>query len=593
MTHSHVQEKVIGALDILAATGGHLQEHFRLPWSATVRKVVNCLRWNLANPKHLPLVAIVGGASSGKSTVFNNLLGGHLASFITARGHATRGPIMAVHERQRDEIERQLTGGLFPGLDRVAIELDGNSIGEPNQVSVVHHTVDQLRDVLLFDTPDFTSEAALLEGDVTLHSLPWFDAIIIVLDPERWFDRQSVSQLREASIRYGQRRYALFNRTQEGDIADSDLAQLHLQAERLSLEGSTVLEFRRGRGFCKFPPGTLDALHQFITSQRHERTTSLLQIASDAANDVLNQNEERRVRSMELRRQLSGIVERVVPTERDCMLALMTPDERRQIEVVWRVLRATDTREWINAQAQRLQKVIGQVPLVGSILSPSRVSTIDESRKSDRQSIAADYGRSVTQRAQHEISRAVRGSRFWHEIEAWTGMKAPAIESNNDAAIPAEIEQVTTRFDQALKAWNARVESECHGLTPNVKAGVGVGMAAVAVVLIAVPGPITALTFIAAKGAIAATLTHLAAASGAAALFGRQITRFMEVIREKAIGSPEFTKVQETAREFRMTLEAAARRIADAAWVEADALVLPESSEEMKALRQLCEVSER
>ena len=44
------------------------------------------------------VVALAGNPNTGKSTVFNNLLDGHLASRITARGHATKGPILAVHE---------------------------------------------------------------------------------------------------------------------------------------------------------------------------------------------------------------------------------------------------------------------------------------------------------------------------------------------------------------------------------------------------------------------------------------------------------------------------------------------------------------
>ncbi|MCZ6682051.1 MAG: 50S ribosome-binding GTPase, partial [Planctomycetota bacterium] len=50
----------------------------------------------------LSLVAIIGGASSGKSTVFNNLLGGQPISQVTIRSHTTRGPILAIHEALRD-----------------------------------------------------------------------------------------------------------------------------------------------------------------------------------------------------------------------------------------------------------------------------------------------------------------------------------------------------------------------------------------------------------------------------------------------------------------------------------------------------------
>ena len=178
-----MKETSVNALEIVAERGTRLQTQWCLDWPETVQQAVCRLRLEPA-ADHLPsLAAIVGGASSGKSTVFNNLLDGHLVSRITARGHVTLGPILAVHEQHRPVVERLLAEGkLLPGIHRVSIDLDGNATGEPDAVAVSFHTIDSLREVLLFDLPDFTSEHARQEGDIALRLLPWFDRIVVVVD---------------------------------------------------------------------------------------------------------------------------------------------------------------------------------------------------------------------------------------------------------------------------------------------------------------------------------------------------------------------------------------------------------------------------
>jgi hypothetical protein len=540
-----MHETMSASLDVLAETGERLREPFNLPWPARAQQAALSLRWSLRFPRRMALAAIVGGASSGKSTVFNNLLGGHEASRITARGHSTRGPILAVHEEHREDIERTIDAGhLFLGWRRVSTELDGRVAGEPDVLSIVGHTIAELRDVLLMDTPDFTSEAALSEGDVTLNLLPWFDLLLIVLDPERWFDRQSVSQLREASIRYGQRRFVLFNRTREEHLDDTDAARLRAQAERMKVEAMSILEFRRGRGFCRFPPGTLSEAQSFLHCERIDRDGALLGVLSDAANAVLNQHEERGQRRALLGEALEAVIDRSIPSERECMIAMMTPDERRQLEVVWRMLRASDTREWVAAQALRLRKFLGQTPVLGSMFAGKSERPPGDRAVMDRAAVARSYLETSVLRLQVEVARVVRSSHFWREMEAWTGRTPSGSTFPMDGDVLEQAAELGRRFDESIRRWNARVESECGGLSANAKAGIGVGMIGLAVVLIAVPGPVTALTFVAAKGAIGAAVAELAAASGAAWLLGRPIGRLVEVVREKALGSPEFAEVQ-------------------------------------------------
>ena len=78
-------DRMANALEVVAERGESLRTEWAFDWSASSQQAVCRLRLGL-DAETLPvLVAMVGGASSGKSTVFNNLLGGHLASRIAAQ----------------------------------------------------------------------------------------------------------------------------------------------------------------------------------------------------------------------------------------------------------------------------------------------------------------------------------------------------------------------------------------------------------------------------------------------------------------------------------------------------------------------------
>ncbi len=582
------------ALETLAQGGRHLRGDWHFDWPAAIQQAIH--RLGLGGPgSELPtFVAVVGGASSGKSTVFNNILEGHLTSRITARGHTTLGPILAVHEAHRPFVEASSEAGRFlPEYRRIPIELDDNVVGDPGAVAILYHHLDALRDVFLFDLPDFTSDAASKEGEVTLSLLPWFDRLLVVVDHERWFDRQSISRLRTESARFGQDRLALFNRTREGPLAKTDEAVLRGQADRLGAAGMVVLAFRRGRGFCLFPPGALDEVGEFLRSGKRQRDNFLLERVAEAANRTLNQNEERAARLNDLRESVQSAVDRVLPSSWDCMTALMTPEERRQLEPAARVLRLHETKDWVRAQTRRVQTALKRVPIVGPLVfAPGGQPHDEEPNHADRFAIGAAYYEAAARRQVHEVQRVVRASSFWDEVRRWTGLE-PA--DREFACPPARRDQVRGaihEFDLALIHWTEKVEAECRGISPNIHGAIGTGAIALVIVLIAVPGPVAALSFVAAKGAIGAALTQLAAATGAGALLGKHLGRLGTVIRERLLGTPEFEAVQAAAAAFRGQLETAGRELAAEAVTEASSLVMEEQEPLTVALRALRDAGE-
>jgi hypothetical protein len=136
------------------------------------------------------------------------------------------------------------------------------------------------------------------------------------------------------------------------------------------------------------------------------------------------------------------------------------------------------------------------------------------------------------------------------------------------------IERLAVEFDQTVVAWLARVRAECHGLSPHVRGAVGVGGLALAIVLIAAPGPVTALTLVTAKTALAAAFTEMLTAAGAGALLARPLGRALAVVHENLTGTPEHNAVERAAKGFSGLLRAHAERLRESVAAEANALVL-------------------
>ena len=609
---------LLGALETLATAGDRLRTTWRFDWPAWARQAIERIQLSAigesagqagkstgvggestgatggsacSGGKVPPLVAIVGGASSGKSTIFNNLLDGHVASRVTARGHMTRGPILAVHEQQREWVETCFAAEhLLPDLQRTHVELDGATVGQPDGLATLYHTVDALRGVLLFDMPDFTSQAAAQEGDVTMALLPWFDRLVVVVDHERWFDRQSISNLRIESARFAQRRWVLFNRTHEGDLAELDAATLTRQAERLDVAGQTIIEFRRGRGLCLLPPRCLDDVKAFLRDGHGDRTATLLRELATLADRTLGLNEERAVRMSALERSAATAIDRATPTVDECMTSLMTAVEREQLEVLSRVLRLREGKAWLREQSRRLQGMWRRVPLVGAMnATPNGNATGAGSESSDRRVVGRSYFQATATRQVHELQRSVRSSAFWDEVRQWTKMEPTDRAFEWSPALEQSVATAIDSFDHALTRWNEKVESECKGIAPNVTGAVGLGAVALAVALVLVPGPVTVLTLISAKGAIAAAITKIGASAGLGALFGRQMGRFLTVMQEKLIGCAELNAVRTAAAGFRQLLVSHGGEQAARAVAEAQALVIRSDDPVAGALETLRE----
>ncbi|MHC4233943.1 MAG: GTPase, partial [Planctomycetota bacterium] len=77
------------------AAGAELLAGMGFDWGPLDGNVCAALRFKRQPGDALPIVALIGGASSGKSTLFNSLLGREV-SRISAHAHETLGPVAAV-----------------------------------------------------------------------------------------------------------------------------------------------------------------------------------------------------------------------------------------------------------------------------------------------------------------------------------------------------------------------------------------------------------------------------------------------------------------------------------------------------------------
>lgn len=547
------------ALNILASGARRLRKELRFDWSEQTHETVCALRFrrSAGGAAELSVTAVVGGASSGKSTVFNNLLGGRRVSLVTIKSHATRGLILAGHESLRPQLERWLEHErlLLPSL--APVTGDGQDIqGCPGVVNVVYHTLPALKTTLLVDSPDFTSNAAEREGDLTLSHLPWFDRLLIVVDHERWFDRQVVDDLRQAADRLAQPRMVVFNRTAEEDLAATDRAHLIEQARQLGAGRVCILNYQRGRGFRRFDSATFGEAAAFLAEPIPDRRPALRAAITHQTGLVQAANRRRVERLERLGRVLAAAAKRQVPASTwEWVTAMMTPEERDRLDVLSRVFGVAQVRDWLGRQRQRLERTLASVPLLGLRTTASPAVPGTQQAAFSREQSGLDYFDAQCERQRRRFNEDAAGSAFWEEVRTRVGGMPVPLTDEFTAAHRPGAETAVTKLSRALETWEEKVRTECQGLSPQVAGSLGMTVIGIAAVLVAVPGPVAALTPMVVAGAIKAGLVKIGAAGLFGAFSGRPVARLVEIIRERLLVSPEYGAVQAAAEACRRCVD--------------------------------------
>ncbi len=325
MSHSDDQH-----LSRLAGEAGlHTLRRMRFDWDSIDSASCAAMRLKRSSQAAPDMVAFLGGASSGKSTLFNSLLGREV-SCISAHAHETLGPVIAVHEQDAAGVEQLLLEGLFlPGYEWVETKSAGPMKGEVGSVHVFKHTLDAFRGRVIFDMPDFTSKLSADEGAVSCNLLPWFDTVIVVVDEERWFDAAVFETMAQDARRFGPQLHIVFNRTENAEpLTAPQQDRLIAHAATVGAGGSCVSSFASGCGYRPVDTQTCGQLHRWISSASAQgRNVALIKHIHSRCARVVAENVSRKDDFDRLCRDVEGHLGKMVD-DTSLSLDLLTDNER-------------------------------------------------------------------------------------------------------------------------------------------------------------------------------------------------------------------------------------------------------------------------
>jgi hypothetical protein len=409
-------------LEILVHQGLRLSQTIHLAsWTARDQEIVAALRFVRARARERPevtLIGVVGGASSGKSTIFNNLIGGRHASLVTMTSHTTKGPILAVPTGLESTVAGWLGGRLLmPGWEERSVTPDDRTPGVAGALTLVGVSDEGRDSVLLFDTPDFTTETSLREGDWTHRILPWFDRVLVLVDEERWFDDKTFGRLRDELNRLGTARMVVFN-CNEGDVrlGEEDIARLREQAARMAAP-HVVVEYRHGRSFRRLPNTVLRPVAEWIArpadpETASDRSSRLLRWAAENAGHALNENAQRMARLDELTRDLARAVEDQLPTLHAILReVVLAPEQRKILSPYWRSVGRS--AEWLRDLPSTVSRKV--LPFGSTTRQRQSGETVANDPHEDPVRRGAAFFAAEVERMDGHLANRARDSRFWRE----------------------------------------------------------------------------------------------------------------------------------------------------------------------------------
>jgi hypothetical protein len=320
-THDHIRR-------LSDTTAQQALRAVRLDWAQIDRHACAALCWLDDQPAAAAVVGLIGGASSGKSTLFNTVVQAEV-SRISAHAHETLGPIAAVHAGRSADLRQWMQCGLLGSHDPVAPDGGDPSTGRPDTIVLHTHDHAELADVVLCDLPDVTSKSSADEGAITRNLLPFFDGLIAVVDEERWFDAAVFDDVLALARAFAPRCWVVFNRTEGGDPLDdaarqtlADVAQGH------QADGFHLCAYQSGNGYRPVADATRAQLIAWMTAvKRGPRRAAVADYLRQRAGAVVAQNVTRTERYAELVRAVDAELARVA-RDASLTLDLLTPDER-------------------------------------------------------------------------------------------------------------------------------------------------------------------------------------------------------------------------------------------------------------------------
>jgi hypothetical protein len=157
-----------------------------------------------------PIVAILGGTGTGKSTLVNRLLNSDVSAASFRRTHTAGAIAVAADPRRQLPVE-------WLGVPHET-KPDRPARGEADRLLVVVHDAELTRKATLVDTPD-------LDGDQPLHhaqadrAFRWAEAVVFLVTPEKYQMTELVPYYRLAK-RYGVPALLVMNKVEQQQVVD-------------------------------------------------------------------------------------------------------------------------------------------------------------------------------------------------------------------------------------------------------------------------------------------------------------------------------------------------------------------------------------
>jgi hypothetical protein len=281
---------------------------------------VSALRYLLHHAAGRPiLVGLIGGASCGKSTLFDSLIARPL-SRIHYQPHSSLGPVVWLHRRYFETILGQPSRFLPQLKSQLLASGTTSTVGGVADLTMALHDDDEWRHIALMDLPDISSESARREGSLVHHLLPWIDLIIWMVDPNDYLFEDLYIDLIEEASALGQRSIVVVNDI-HGQLQRSS-GVLRDRIERFRADESFILPRLQCRPGDPYPlfrqePEFLRLKQHLMTYQGSRPVMPLIARVRHDATAAVNANSE----WSRLIGELSTTLDRLVARHRNRILA--------------------------------------------------------------------------------------------------------------------------------------------------------------------------------------------------------------------------------------------------------------------------------
>ena len=265
------------------------------------------------------LIGFIGCTGTGKSTIFNSLVGRTLSE-TGWQAHNTCGPVLITHKdflARLENIENQNGRMLFPYLKRDVQYLYSSapfqSTGQADSLHIAAADEPLWKNRILIDLPDINTTLAKDEHLIAQRVMPWLDVVIFVVDDETLYHRE-YEYPSELSKELKQNCICVLN-NRGRDRVELDHPDVKGVMQFFGVDTIHVLPpITQGDRFQDEPP-FIQFRNAVFDSYKKGAIEPVVQKCVPLASDVLSENRRRKTSLMRLERKVTEIIDEIMAAE--------------------------------------------------------------------------------------------------------------------------------------------------------------------------------------------------------------------------------------------------------------------------------------